>query len=134
MRRPLPLLLALLPSPALAAPLATGGAPAIPWLRLAFSLAFCVALAWGMAAVLRRRKSGADASPGARSLRWFQPWAPASRSRRIRILETRRASQHGDLCLVELDGKSYFLALTPSGPLVLDRAKAGPPLPEGEQP
>ena len=114
------LLLALLADPALASPIATGTAPAIPWGRLLLVLAFCLVLAWGAILFIRKYRQG----PLFRPLAALRGATGTTAERRIRIIETRRASAHGDLCLVECDGETYLLALTANGVTVLDRKGA----------
>lgn len=117
MLRAVPAFLLLWHGPVSAAALTSGSAPAVPWVRLLLSLMLCLALAGGAIALLRRhQRSGLTFRlPGL--LRKSALAAPA----RLKILETRRASQHADLCLAELDGEAYFLALTPGGVTVLNR-------------
>lgn len=111
------LLLAALSAPALAGDLTSGSSPAIPWLRLLLSFAFCIALAGGAALLLKRRHT--LAAP----LKRLAADAVRSGPRRMAIVETRRANLHVDLCLVEYDGEVYFLALTPAGASVLSRSR-----------
>ena len=121
MRNPVSLLLlGMLAEPALARPLATGTAPAIPWGRLLLVLAFCLLLAWGAIVFVRRYQQRPLANPLERMLGRAKGGIP----RRIQIIETRRASAHGDLCLVECDGETYLLALTAHGVTVLDHKQA----------
>ena len=129
MRKLIPALLLIWHGPATAAFLATGSTPAVPWLRLVLSLLFCVAMAWAAIALLRRyQRHGSVVRLGDLLGKSALP-APA----RLKILETRRASQHGDLCLAELDGEVYFLALTSSGVTVLNRAVPVEMLPAGDE-
>lgn len=99
-----------------AATIATGTGPEIPWFRLLSALAFCLLLAWGAIALMRYRQGHGAARPLEGLLGRVRGTVP----RRIRIVETRRASQHGDLCLVECDGQLFFLAFTANGATVLD--------------
>ena len=108
-----------LSSPAAAQSLATGSAPGIPWVRLLFSLVFCIALAWGVVVAIRHYQRRGMANPVKRLLDRQGTPAP----RRIAIIETRRASLHADLCLVECDGEAFFLALSPAGATVLNHRK-----------
>jgi len=107
-------------SPAFAQALATGPAPEVPWLRLSLSLLLCIFLALGAALLLRRHRLHGRSNPLGALLRK----APGTARRRIAIIETRRASAHGDLCLVELDGQPYLLAFTPGGASLIDRPAA----------
>lgn len=114
------LLLTVLAEPAIAAPLATGAGPSIPWGRLFVVLAFCLVLAWGAIVFVRHYQNRSVANP----LEGLFGRAKGGLTRRIQIIETRRASQHGDLCLVECDGETYLLAITTQGATVLDRKQA----------
>ena len=103
------------PSVAQAQSLATGSAPDIPWFRLLLSLAFCIAVAWGAVRLLKYYQRRGIANP----IKSLLERQGAASQRRIAIIETRRASLHADLCLVECDGDTYLLALTPAGATVL---------------
>jgi len=111
------------PGPALAAPaLATGSAPDIPWLRLGIAILLGLLLAGAAAWLLRRHAArGGRKRSISHILSHLSPGAKGALHRRIRIVETRRASQHGDLCLVEADGRTYLLALTAGGATLIDR-------------
>jgi hypothetical protein len=111
------LVFASLPSPAWADTLASGTAPGIPWVRLLLSFAFCIALAWGAVVMLKHYQRRGIGNP----LKELFAKQGAAPSRRIAIIETRRAGLHTDLCLVDCDGETYFLALTPAGVSVLDQ-------------
>lgn len=114
------LALAILSAPAIARPLATGSAPSVPWGRLFLVLAFCLVLAWAAIVFVRHYQNRSVANP----LDGLLGRAKTGLTRRIRIVETRRASAHGDLCLVECDGQAYFLAITAQGVTVLDQKPA----------
>lgn len=103
-----------IPASALAAPIATGSAPGVPWLRLIMSLLACLAIAFGAIVALKRHQRQGIAN----SLAAFVQRS-ASTQRAISLIETRRASAHGDLCLVECEGERWLLAFTPSGVTVL---------------
>ncbi len=111
------LALGMLAEPAAAAVLATGTGPSIPWGRLFVVLAFCLVLAWGAIVFVRHYQNRSVANP----LEGLFGRAKAGLPRRIRIIETRRASQHADLCLVECDGQTYLLALTAQSVTVLEQ-------------
>lgn len=115
----LPILL--LAAPAAASQLTTGTGPEIPWLRLAVALAVSTAVAaWAILAL--RRRPGTEGQLAA----CFRKICTAPQ-RRIVILETRRASQHGDLCLLEVEEIRYLIALTANGATLLERRE----LPDG---
>lgn len=131
MLRTIPAFLLLWPGPVAAAVLTTGSAPTVPWARLILSLLFCLALAGGAIALLRRYQRDGSVL---RLPRMFGQ-AALSTPARLKILETRRASPHADLCLAELDGDTYFLALTAAGVTVLHSAgplATQPPPGEGQ--
>lgn len=116
------ILMASIPSPALAGALADGSAPGIPWLRLILSFGICIAVAFGAILLLKHYQRRGIANP-IKSLLERQGVTPV---RRIAIIETRRASLNADLCLVECDGETFFLALTPAGATVLKQSEKGP--------
>lgn len=107
-------------SPALAGGLATGTSPPVPWLRIAFALLFCVALAATAILALRHYQ-------GRVSGRFLPPRWPALKAlnsvphRAITVIETRRLGQHGDVCLLHCAGHAYLLAMGPAHMLLLDR-------------
>ncbi|KPL68270.1 hypothetical protein SZ64_09135 [Erythrobacter sp. SG61-1L] len=108
-------LLLALPAPAVAQGLTGGSAPDVPWLRLVLAFAFCIAVAFGAVLLLRRhQRGGGPVLPIALLER--RTGGPA---RRLSVIETRRASPNGDLCLVECDGETWLLVLTPAGTTVL---------------
>lgn len=110
----LPLLLAL-PAPVFAQGLTGGSAPEIPWLRLVLAFALCIAVAYGAILLVRRhQRGGGPILPAVLFAR-----RSGSTTRRISVIETRRASPTADLCLVECDGEIWLLALTAAGAIVL---------------
>jgi|GEM_PF-1287552 len=127
MRKAAPLLLTCLASPAAAAVLATGSGPSVPWFRIILALVACLAVAWGAILLLRRHQRGELRAIRSIQLNLGMFFTSPTRHAppRLSILETRRASQHGDLCLAELDGELFFLALTPAGTTVIARRAAG---------
>ncbi|OCC22928.1 hypothetical protein MB02_14270 [Croceicoccus estronivorus] len=100
---------------AAASGLGTAGEPAIPWLRIGLSLAFCVALAAGAILALRRHQGRLD----------FSRLSHAPR-RRIEVIETRRISPHGDVCLMHCEGHAYLIAVGQGHALVLDKQPVSP--------
>lgn len=80
-------------------------------------------LAAFMIARLKRRPGGTPA--------WLTRFASAGPAAdEIRILETRRASPHADVCLIGWGGKTYLVAVTPGGAALLDtRSEPSAPLP-----
>ena len=95
------------PLPAMAAQLGTASSPGIPWLRIALAFLLCIALAVG-AILLLRRHQGRLRGDGLS--RHFAAAAHIPR-RQIAVIETRRVSQHGDVCLIHCHGHAYLLAV-----------------------
>lgn len=109
------LLLSALPSSALAQGLTGGSAPDVPWLRLVLAFGLCIAIAFGAVLLLRRhQRGGGPLLPAALFER-----RSAVTQRRISVIETRRASPTADLCLLECDGQTWLIALTPAGATIL---------------
>lgn len=104
-------------SPTLAGGLATGASPSIPWWRIACALLFCLALA--ATAILALRHYQGRSSGRFLPRRWTT-LKPAPH-RAITVIETRRLSQHGDVCLLHCAGHAYLLAIGPAHTLLLDR-------------
>jgi flagellar biogenesis protein FliO len=91
-----------LAAPASAQTLGQGGGPQVSWVRVVLALLFCLALAVAAALALRYRFRGAvRIAPGA--------------DRRLRLVETLRLSHQTDLCLIEVDGRTFLFAATPQG-------------------
>lgn len=120
MRRIAAMFVACIPASAFAAPIATGSAPGVPWLRLIVSLLVCLVVAFGAVLALKRYQRRGFAT---RLKVLIQ--RSASVERPISLIETRRASLHGDLCLVECEGERWLLAFTPSGVTILKGPGAG---------
>lgn len=114
---PIMLLPLLLPLPAMAARLGTASPPGIPWLRIALAFLLCIALAFGAIMLLRHHQG---------RLRWdalarrFSALPTAPR-RQIDVIETRRVSQHGDVCLIHCRGRAYLLAIGQGHATLLDQ-------------
>lgn len=79
--------------------------------RVLGALLFCLLLAFAAIAVIRR-KGGGRIDLAALTTQWR---ARAERPRRrIEVLESRRLSQHADICLVRHDEREYLLLLSAS--------------------
>jgi hypothetical protein len=90
-----------------------GASPDISIIRILAALLVCLAAAFALALVIRARKG---------SIRPLgKGWLPGAMagSRRIEIVETRRATPYADICLVRCDGEEYLLLCGPSGQSVL---------------
>lgn len=116
MRRASYLVLAAASSPALARPLTGGAAPNISALRVVLALILCLAAAFAVILLLRKRLgTSMPAGPDG----GFS--ALLRQDRRIAVLEARRLSAHADICLVRCDGTEYLLLCGPAGTEVLSR-------------
>lgn len=93
--------------PAVAMAQRLGGAADTPisWWRVIAAFVICVLLALGAAFALRLRLKG-SLSP--------------STERRIRLVDSLRLTHQIDVCLVEVEGKSYIFGAGPSGIVRLD--------------
>lgn len=98
--------------------------PDFAWIRWLGALALCLALALGGALALRARIS---AGRPLTSLGLLSAWLrnPAAAPRRVRVIESVRASPTLELCLFSCDGRDYLVAATPQG--VVQLAPAPPP-------
>ncbi len=72
--------------------------------RIVTALILCLMLA-ALAALLLKRSGGRIDLPALRTLFARMP-APA---RRIEVIETRRVSQHAEVCLMRCDGRDYLI-------------------------
>lgn len=119
----------LIPLPVMAARLGTATSPGIPWLRIALAFLLCIALAIAAVLTLRRHQGRQD---WAILTRCFSTMAQVPR-RQITVIETRRVSQHGDVCLIHCHGRAYLLAMGQGHATLLDQHSLTPEgnLPEG---
>lgn len=94
------------------------------WVRWLGALLLCLALAIAGALALRARL-GVQGRPST-SLRSLTAWfkVSAAAPRRVRVIESVRASPTLELCLLSLDGQEYLVAATPHGAIQL----APPPI------
>jgi len=90
-----------------------GASPDISMIRILAALLVCLAAAFALALVIRARKGAIR--PLAKG--WLS--GAIAGSRRIAVVETRRATPYADICLVRCDGEEYLLLCGPSGQLVL---------------
>ena len=100
-----------------ASELTLGGnnAPLIDPVRVVAALAAGLLLSLLAALLLARMKRRGGPAP--RWLGWLA--RPGEPQARIRVVETRRASVHGDICLVSWNGTNYLIALTQGGAALL---------------
>ena len=105
-------------SAAAPAPLGGGSNFEIPVERLVFGLILSIALAWAAALLIRRLQKGRGGG-----IRLFSNSA-GSPHRRIAILESRRAGQYSEVCLVSCDDREYLVAFTQNSAVVLHQNEA----------
>lgn len=119
-------------TPALAqTTLAAGSAPDIPWVRLIFSFLFCIGVAIGAVLLLRRYQQRG----GSGLLKRLRLGGELPVTDQIRILEARRVSPSGRLCVIEFDGRQFLLSVTDHTIAVLAEKNASDPSPvNGQQP
>lgn len=91
----------MLSSPAIAQRLGGGSAPDISIGRVVAALVLCL---FAICLVVLTLKRG-----GGLNLSQLRPLAGVPIGRRISIIETRRISQHADLCLVRCDGRDFLI-------------------------
>lgn len=94
---------ALLAAPAAAQRLGGGGAVEIPVGRIIAVLVLGALLALTAALAIKRRGGRVDLG------RWTRLIATATPPQRIEVIETRRASQHADVCLIRCDNRDYLV-------------------------
>lgn len=94
-------------SPALAQPGRLGGGGGgvdVSLTRIVSALVLCLMLAV-LAVLLLKRNGGKIDLPAVRGLFARMPVA----ARRIEVIETRRVSQHAEVCLLRCDGRDYLI-------------------------
>ena len=97
--------------------LATAQGPEIPWGRLSLALLFCLALAWIAILALRHHQGRLRLDTLAKRL----PGLASLPQRNIEVIESRRISPHGDVCLLQCDGQRYLVIVGPGQALLLDK-------------
>ena len=95
--------LLLLAQPALADRLGGGSELGISLTRIVMALLLCLMLA-ALAVLLLKRGGGKFDLAALRGLMVRMPAA-----RRIEVIETRRVSQHADVCMIRCDGREYLI-------------------------
>lgn len=101
-----------MPESAGAQQLGGGAAPDISLVRVFLALLVSLVIAVLAVLVLKQRLGGRLPS-------FFSRIAPSTA--RIRLVESRRISTQGELCIAEVDGEEFLLLISPGGPLLLDR-------------
>lgn len=102
-----------------------GGALNLSLTRIVMSLILCLMLAALAAFALKRGGGWIDV----KRLRGLIVTLPVQR--RIEVIETRRASQYADICLIRCDGREYLVLSSQEQQLVLRETECAPPAPQG---
>lgn len=90
-------------------------APGIPWLRILLVLLLCLAIGIGAIFAIKRYSSR-DVPP-----RLWSKLQGISGSAEIEVIETRRASVHGHVCLFHCRGSAYLIGITAGGATLIDK-------------
>ncbi len=98
-----------------------GGALDISLTRIVTALLLCLMLA-ALAALALKRGGGRIDLARMRGL-----FATLPAKRRIEVVETRRVSQHADVCLLRCDGREYLILCAAQQQLVLREAASAEP-------
>lgn len=118
----LPMLLIAQPSFAHAGRLGGGGDLGISLTRIVTALLLCVMLAVLAALLLKRNGGKVDLT----AIRRLIVRLPAQR--RIDVVETRRVSQHADVCLLRCDGREYLILCAAQQQTVLREGEIAEPV------
>ncbi len=111
-----PLCLLFAAAPATAQRLGGGGALNVSLTRIVMALLLCLMLA-ALAALALKRGGGRIDLAGLTRI-----FAARPSQRRIEVIETRRVSQHADVCLLRCDGREYLLLCAPQQQTILREA------------
>lgn len=104
-----------------------GGSLNLSLTRIVMSLILCLMLAALVALALKRSGGRIDLK------RWRGLIATLPAQRRIEVVETRRASQYADICLVRCDGREYLVLSSQQQQLVLRASECAVTVPESEE-
>jgi hypothetical protein len=113
-------------TPVAAQRLGGGTAVAIPVGRIIAALLLCALLALAAAVAIKRRGGRIDLGG------WSKLLAKATPPRRIEIVETHRASQYADICLIRCDAREYLVLCSSTVQTVL--AVDGAPAASSQKP
>jgi hypothetical protein len=102
-----------------------GGALNLSLTRIVMSLILCLMLAALAAFALKRSGGRIDI----KRLRGLIVTLPVRR--RIEVIETRRASQYADICLIRCDGREYLVLSSQEQQLVLREIECFAPVTQG---
>jgi hypothetical protein len=94
--------------------------------RIVLAFLISVGVAAGAILALRRRRAGSTSAKT-----WLTGFG--SRQPAIRVIETRRISQHGDICLIENRGREYLLLVMAGRAQVLRESEITDSAPTGAQ-
>lgn len=89
--------------------------PGLPWLRIIVALVFCLSVAVGAILAIKAYHSRGFSIPSISKL------TGGAQKKEIEIIETRRASDQGQLCLFHYAGSAYLIVITSGGATLLDK-------------
>lgn len=108
-----------------AAPLATGSAPSIPWIRLILAFLFCIVIAVLAVAFIRKR-NGLPLLPEHLQARLNQGATDqSSQQDRIQITQRLSVTPTSQLVVLRRGEQNYLLHLTNTGATEIDRFRDG---------
>jgi flagellar biogenesis protein FliO len=107
---------------AAAAPLAYGEGPTVPWARIVLSLLFCLAVAVGAIAVIRRR---AGQPPLGALTALLLPRGGHAVPRQLELLERLALTPTSQVCLVRCGDRRLVVLVSPGGAQVVDGPAPG---------
>ena len=104
-----------------AAPLATGTAPAIPWGRLVLAFAFCIVIALGAIAFIRKRNNMPLLSDDTLRRLGMGGGAGTMPHDRLQITQRLSVTPNSQLVVLKRGSQNYLLHLTNTGATEIDR-------------
>lgn len=93
--------------------------PGVPWLRIAAALFVCIGVAIGIILLLRQFSGGRLQEVLGAQLGGIR------RKSEIEIIETKRASVSGQICLFHYRGTAYLVAITAGSATLIDKVRIG---------